>query len=278
MRNIRLRLAYDGGDFVGWQVQPNGRSVQAVVETAIQKLTGESVRIMAAGRTDSGVHALGQVANFPTQCAIPCEKIRRGLQSFLPGDVVVLNADEVPAEFHATYSAKRKRYRYAIHQAPVCSPFLQRYVWFRSEEFNVDSMQQAADYLPGTQDFRCFESHFPNKATSVRTVEEAKLFRAGHWAVWNPWSLMRPLPTEEADGPFLCFEIVADGFLYNMVRAIVGTLVRVGRGQWPPEKMRTLIENQDRSQAGETAPAQGLYLVSVDYEEPREGNPSHDGV
>lgn len=278
MRNIRLTLAYDGGDYVGWQVQPNGRSVQAVVEHAIQKLTGETVRVMAAGRTDSGVHALGQVANFPLQHPLPCEKIRRGLQNFLPHDVVVVNAEEVPTEFHATYSAVQKRYRYVIYQNPITSPFLERYVWSRSDELNMDRMQEAADCLLGRQDFRCFESHFPNKATSVRTVLEAKLFRAGNWVLWNPWSLGDSEHREEAERPFLCFEIVADGFLYNMVRAIVGTLFKVGRGKWSPTDVRTIIDRQDRALAGETAPARGLYLVSVDYEEPENGNTTDAGV
>jgi tRNA pseudouridine38-40 synthase len=266
MRNIRLTLAYDGGDYVGWQVQPNGRSVQAVVEEAIQKLTGESVRILAAGRTDSGVHALGQVANFRTECNIPCENVRKGLQTFLPNDVVVLKACDVPLEFHATYSAKRKRYRYVIYQSLVRSPFLERYVWWRTEDLDTGHMQNAADVLLGTHDFRCFESHFPNKATSVRTVEEARFFRADGWAVWNPWSLS--LENRQGhNGAFLCFEIVADGFLYNMVRAIMGTLVKVGRGQWSPEDVRRIIETGDRALAGETAPAQGLYLVSVEYDD-----------
>lgn len=277
MRNIRLTLAYDGSDYVGWQVQPNGRSVQAVVEEAIQNLTGESVRILVAGRTDSGVHALGQVANFRSECSIPCENIQRGLQTFLPKDVVVLNVQDVPAEFHATYSAKRKRYRYVIHQSQVRSPFLERYVWWRSGELDVLRMQQAADALLGTHDFRCFESHFPNKATSVRTVMGARWFRAGGWAVWNPWSLAPSKNPCEQDGPFLCFEIVADGFLYNMVRAIIGTLVKVGQRRWLPEDVRSIIEKGDRALAGETAPAQGLYLVSVDYDDGRE-EPRHDPV
>ncbi len=232
MRNIRLTLAYDGGSYVGWQVQPNGPSVQAAVEEAIVRLTGESVRIMAAGRTDSGVHALGQVANFRTDCRIPCEKIRSGLQNFLPADIVVLEAVEVPADFHATYSATSKRYRYVIHQSQVRSPFLERYVWSRNDRLDAQAMQSAADCLLGTHDFRCFESQFPNKATSVRTVLESKIFQAGGWAVWNPWSLGRFRFEREEAGPFLCFEIAADGFLYNMVRAIVGTLIKVGRGQW----------------------------------------------
>jgi tRNA pseudouridine38-40 synthase len=266
MRNIRLTLAYDGGDYVGWQVQPNGRSVQAVVEEAIQKLTGEAVRILAAGRTDSGVHALGQVANFRTATSIPCENIRKGLQTYLPSDIVVRRAEDVPLEFHATYSAKRKRYRYVINQCQVRSPFLERYVWWRTEELDTERMQKAADVLLGPHDFRCFESHFPNKATSVRTVEEAQFYRAGGWAVWDPWSLSSE-KQQEHEGAFLCFEIVADGFLYNMVRAIMGTLFKVGRRQWSPEDVRYIIAAGDRALAGETAPAQGLYLVSVDYED-----------
>lgn len=265
MRNIRLTLAYDGGDYVGWQVQPNGRSIQAEVERAVEKLTGESPRVLAAGRTDSGVHALGQVANFKATSRIPCEKIRTGLQNFLPKDIVVREVRDVPQDFHATYSAKRKRYRYVIHQSPVKSPFLGRYVWSRSEDLDIDWMQEAANCLLGQQDFRCFESQFPNKATSVRTVEEAKLFRTGGWAVWNPWSVDEVDHNQQHDGPFLCFEIVADGFLYNMVRAIVGTLIKVGNRKWSPADVRTIIDNQSRALAGETAPAQGLYLVNVDY-------------
>jgi tRNA pseudouridine38-40 synthase len=266
MRNIRLTLAYDGGDYVGWQVQPNGRSVQTCVEEAIQKLTGERLRILAAGRTDSGVHALGQVASFRTECRIPCDNIRKGLQTFLPKDIVVLKAEDVPLEFHATYSAKRKRYRYVIFQNPTRSPFLERYVWWRTEGLDIDPMQKAADGLLGTHDFRCFESRFPNKATSVRTVTEARFYRADGWAAWNPWSLSSEKP-QEHEGPFLCFEIVADGFLYNMVRAIMGTLVKVGQRQWSPEDVRKIVETQDRALAGETAPAQGLYLVSVEYDD-----------
>ena len=224
------------------------------------------VRIMAAGRTDSGVHALGQVANFRTDCRIPCEKIRRGLQNFLPPDVVVLEAAEVPDDFHATYSAISNRYRYVIHQSPVRSPFLERYVWSRSDRLDAQAMQSAADCLLGTHDFRCFESQFPNKATSVRTVLGEQNFRGRRLGGVEPagrWEIQ--IRRAKTAGPFLCFEIVADGFLYNMVRAIVGTLIKVGRGQWAPEEMREIIANQDRAQAGETAPAQGLYLVSVEY-------------
>ncbi len=276
MRNIRLKLAYNGGNYVGWQVQPNGVSVQSLVERAIEKLTGETVRLRAAGRTDSGVHALGQVANFESQCTIPCEGLRRGLQALLPLDVVVVHVDEVPASFHATYSAIKKRYRYVIHQSPIRSPFLAGQVWQRNDLLDLNRLQRASASLLGTHDFRCFESHFPNKASSVRTVLEAKWFLAESWPVWNPCSLESIEPLSHPDGPFLCFEIVANGFLYNMVRAIVGTFIKVGRGQWSPEDVRNIIANQDRSLAGETAPPQGLYLVEVDYGE--EESPTNAGI
>lgn len=269
MRNIRLTLAYDGSYYVGWQVQPNGVSVQAVVEAAILKLTGEPSRLMAAGRTDSGVHAFGQVANFTTESNIPCEKLRAGLQNFLPEDVAVRDVSEVDVEFHSTYSAKSKSYRYVIHNSRVPNPLLRQYTWRYSAELDADVMQQAANTLLGTHDFRCFESHFPNKATSVRTIFEARVERHRIWNLWSPEG-HSTLPdfSAGADEPppeLIVFDITGDGFLYNMVRAIVGTLVKVGRGTWSPGDVTRIIEDGDRSQAGETAPAHGLYLVEVKY-------------
>ncbi len=276
MRNIRLTLAYDGTSYVGWQVQPNGPSVQAAVERAAEQLTGETVRLLAAGRTDSGVHALGQVANFTTESTIPCEKIRLGLQNFLPDDVVVRDVAEADPGFHATYSAKRKRYRYVIHNSRVRNPFLDRYVYHFRGQLDSQAMHAAAQVLLGTHDFRCFESQFPNNATSVRTVTEVTVGRHDGWSVWSPRVRVAGAesskPQSRADiGPinpeaeFIWLDIVADGFLYNMVRAIVGTLWKVGRGQWTTEDVRRILEHQDRSEAGETAPAHGLYLVHVEY-------------
>ena len=269
MRNIRLTLAYDGTNYVGWQVQPNGSSVQAAVESAVHELTGETVRLTAAGRTDAGVHALGQAANFRTDSAIPIENFRGGLQTFLPADIIVRDVRPAHPDFHATYDAVEKRYRYVIHNHPIRSPFFNRYTWSLSGTLDDAAMQQAAAELIGRHDFRSFESHFPNKATSVRTVTDAVVGRLPGWSVWSPASLFSPaehlatgnlLPDE-----FICFEIVADGFLYNMVRAIVGTLVKVGRGQWTADDVRRIIAGRDRSLAGETAPARGLSLVQVDY-------------
>ena len=262
MRTIRLTLAYDGTNYVGWQVQPNGPSVQAAVESAIQKLTGEAVRVVAAGRTDSGVHAAGQVVSFRTSTGIPADGLRSGLQHFLPEDVVVREAADAPDGFHATYSAKRKRYRYIIYNSRVPDPFVRRYAWRLATPLDAGAMDEAARALVGAHDFRCFESQFPNKATSVRTVFEASVGRCAGWPVWER---AESLSDSLGDGDFVWFDIAADGFLYNMVRAITGTLVKVGLGKWTADDVRAIIAEQDRARAGETAPPQGLYLVRVDY-------------
>jgi tRNA pseudouridine38-40 synthase len=266
MRNIRLTLAYDGTNYVGWQIQPNGPSIQAAVKSAIEKLTGETANVLAAGRTDSGVHALGQVANFCTESFIPCEKIRTGLQRFLPEDIIIREASEVDESFHATYSAKQKRYRYVILNSRMVLPFLRNYVYHHHRELDAAVMQQAADRLIGTHDFRSFESQFPNKACSVRTVMEVTVGRCSIWPVWSePIQQRQETELTNCRGDYIRFDIVADGFLYNMVRAIVGTLLKVGEGKWTPDDVRRIIDQQDRSQAGETVPPGGLYLVHVDY-------------
>ncbi len=264
MRNICLKLAYDGTRFSGWQIQPERRTVQGVLEQAIKDLTGETLRVLCAGRTDAGVHALGQVANFRTNSTIPGEKWSEALACCLPEDVVVIASQEVALDFHATYSACSKRYRYLIRQSSREDPFLRRYAWRLSSPLNLTAMQAASSYLLGQHDFRCFESHYPNKATSVRTVLSAEMTSLKHWIGWGSQALARPMPTSAA-GEYLAFEIEADGFLYNMVRTIVGSLVEIGREKEPPEWIGQLIQQQSRSSAGATAPAHGLYLVDVQY-------------
>jgi tRNA pseudouridine38-40 synthase len=222
------------------------------------------------------VHALGQVANFHTGSAIPCENLRPALQNFLPDDVVIRHVAEVDASFHATHSARRKRYRYVIHNTRIRDPFLRRYCWHYHALLDAAAMHAAAQELLGTHDFRCFETQFPNRATSVRTVSEATLGRCAGWTVWSAddhslrngqAAVVGEQQKQEADaGEFLWFDIVADGFLYNMVRSIVGTLVEVGRGRWTSDDIRRIINSQKRSEAGDTAPPQGLYLVHVDYD------------
>ena len=270
-RNIRLTLAYDGTRYAGWQVQPDRVSLQSTIEEAIAALTGERVSLLSAGRTDAGVHALGQVANFVTNSSIPVEKWRPALQTKLPPDIVIRESDEVPPDFHATRAAKQKRYRYVILESRIDDPFLRPFVWRLNGPLDMAAMQAAADGLIGTHDFSSFESHWPNTGTSVRTIHEARFARACGWNVWSTAAVCtggsRP-PLADAihdDGNFLIFEIVGDGFLYNMVRAIVGTLVHVGRGTWNVADVEDAFRALDRSQAGETAPAQGLYMVSVQY-------------
>ncbi len=266
-RNIRLTLAYDGTRYAGWQVQRDRPSVQSTIEDAIAALTGERVSLLSAGRTDAGVHALGQVASFITASTIPPENWGSALQSKLPPDIVIRDAAEAPVGFHATYSAKNKRYRYVILDSRMEDPFLRPFVWRVKSQLNVAAMQLAADSLIGTHDFRSFESHWPNTGTSVRTVHEARFTRTSGWSVWCQTPVMENtgVPRNQDGGEFVLFEIVGDGFLYNMVRAIVGTLVQVGRGAWSVADFGAAFQALDRGTAGETAPAHGLYLVSVAY-------------
>ncbi len=265
-RNIRLTLAYDGTRYAGWQVQPDRPSIQSTVEAAIHALTGERVSLLSAGRTDAGVHALGQVANFTTESSIPPEKWRPALQSRLPPDIVVRNSEEVAADFHATYAARHKRYRYVIHESLLDDPFLRPYVWRVNAPLDLAAMRTAASVLVGTHDFRSFESHWPNTGSSIRTIHEIAFRRTAGWNVWGSAPIEdSSTTTRPVDGEFIVFEIVGDGFLYNMVRAIVGTLMNVGRGSWTITEFEHAFRALDRSQAGETAPAQGLFLVSVCY-------------
>lgn len=276
MRNLKLTLAYDGTDYVGWQIQSNGLAIQEVLERAISQLTGEENKLLVAGRTDSGVHALGQVCNFRTNSPIPCHGFRNALQDILPEDILVREVEEAPLDFHATFSAKSKHYRYVILNSRLPNPFVKRYAYHYHVALDVNVMQVAAQELLGTHDFRCFETKWPNKATSVRTVLRASVTRQTCWPVFgypepsdsqpylSPKMKVAPIV---APGPeFVWVDIAADGFLYNMVRTIVGTLIRVGRGYWQPSDIRRIVNEQDRTLAGETAPAHGLYLVNVDYD------------
>jgi tRNA pseudouridine38-40 synthase len=268
-RNIMLVVSYDGTNSAGWQVQPNARTVQECLEAAIQKITGETVRVLCAGRTDSGVHAIGQVANFRTCSRIPASRFRAAIQAELPRqrDIVVLESREVAKEFHATYNAIRKTYRYLLFDGESCPPFLRAYVAYSRSRLDVSAMHVAAQFLLGTHDFRCFESHYPNKATSVRTIEKAAFARTPPWSPWSASSVAgaKDKKSTLTDSPLMAFEVTADGFLYNMVRAIVGTLQEIGEHKHPPDRMQTVIESQDRINAGMTAPAHGLYLAAVDY-------------
>jgi tRNA pseudouridine38-40 synthase len=246
MRNLKLTLSYDGTDFNGWQTQPGYRTVQETLEKAIAELTGEAkVRVNASGRTDAGVHAVGQVANFYSTTHLPADTLVRAINAHLPEDVVVREAADVPEAFDANHDAVRKLYRYVIHDGAVPSPFLRRYACQSRRPLDADAMRRAAEVLKGRHDFHSFETNWPNRMSSVRTITHLALSRCGDW-IW--------------------LDVEADGFLYNMVRAIAGTLINVGRGYWPESQVAAILDAEDRAEAGPTAPAQGLFLMRVSYE------------
>jgi tRNA pseudouridine38-40 synthase len=246
MRNIRLVLSYDGTDFNGWQTQPGYRTVQETLEKVVAELTGEErVRANASGRTDAGVHAVGQVVNFYSTTRLAPEVLVRATNAHLPQDVVVKRADDVPESFDANRDARRKLYRYVIHDGAVPDPFLRRYCCQSRHRLDATAMRRAAEPLKGRHDFRSFETDWPNRLSSVRTVTHLAVNRVGDW-IW--------------------IDVEADGFLYNMVRAIAGTLMNVGRGYWPEAHVAEILQAEDRTQAGPTAPAQGLFLMRVTYE------------
>lgn len=272
MKNIRLTLAYDGTHYAGWQVQPEAPTIQGTIEAAIQQLSGEEVRIHGSGRTDAGVHALGQVANFQTEATIPPERWRHALNGVLPRDIVIGHSEEVPADFHARYSAKRKTYQYLIHRvfSPFPLPWLRTCTWqmvadpeapsgMAEWDLDLKQMRRAARCLLGRHDFSSFESKSNPDESSVRTIYDVTLDNSPRWAPWSRGGLTR-LPPE-----VISISMTADGFLYNMVRSIVGTLVEIGQGRRPRTDMERILNARDRSQAGQTAPPQGLYLVSVEY-------------
>jgi len=270
MRTLCLTLSYDGTNYCGWQRQPGETSLQEIVERALSEFTGERIHAAASGRTDARVHAIGQLVSFHTATDIPVEGFRWGLVTKLPDDIVVRDVVERPYGFHARFDAVRKRYRYLIHNARVASPFLRNYVWWHRGELDLDAMQAAADLLVGTHDFRCFETQWPNRSSSIRTVSEAQWTRCDEWKPWSAdcrGDMARSslaLGSQPSALSFLSFDIAADGFLYNMVRAIVGTLVHVGRGRWTADDVRRILESGDRRLAGDTAPPQGLYLMEVE--------------
>ncbi len=244
MRNIKLTLSYDGTEFHGWQRQPRLRTVQQVLEEAIERLTGTRPVTTASGRTDAGVHALGQVIHFLTPSRHSAETFQRALNALLPRDVRVLAAAEVPQAFHATLDARSKRYRYVIDNARVASPFKLRYCWHVPHRLDADSMARAGASLLGRHDFRSFETDWPNRMSSVRTICDLTVAR---------------------HHDEITIEVEADGFLYNMVRSITGTLVLVGSGKRTEGWVAEVLAAENRVEAGPTAPAQGLFLLAVRY-------------
>jgi tRNA pseudouridine38-40 synthase len=248
MRNLKLTIRYDGTDFFGWQTQPGRRTVQETLEKAIAEITREErVRVNCSGRTDSGVHAVGQVANVYTASKLSPDVLLKAINAKLPEDVCVRELVEVPQSFCANKDAVRKQYRYVIQDGRLPDPFLRRYAWFVRQQLDVEAMRRAGACLVGRHDFRCFETEWPNRLTSVRTVTHLGVCRFGE---------------------FIWIDVEADGFLYNMVRAIAGSLVQVGRGSWPESRIAEVLQARDRRLAGPTAPPQGLFLMRVTYPPP----------
>ncbi|MFH1038196.1 MAG: tRNA pseudouridine(38-40) synthase TruA [PVC group bacterium] len=244
MRKIRLTLEYDGTAYGGWQVQPNADTVQQRVEDALREVIREKVRVHGAGRTDAGVHALGQVAHFETGSLLPAENIRDGANTHLPPDIVILRAEDVPASFHARYSARGKIYRYRVLLRPVRAPLERHRAYRVSPPLDMEAMWTAARKLTGRHDLVSFAAAGCSIKDTIRTLSRLEISEAGD---------------------LIEFELEADGFLYKMARNIVGTLLEAGRGKLVAGDVARIIASGDRTLAGPTAPAQGLYLVRVIY-------------
>ena len=245
MRRIKLTVAYDGTNYCGWQVQPNGITIEEVLNKAICTLTGEEIAVIGASRTDSGVHAMGNIAVFDTGSRIPAERFSYALNQRLPEDIVVTKSEEVSLDWHPRYQNSLKTYEYHILNTKTPVPTKRLYNCFVSFDLDVNRMRQGAQYLLGEHDFAAFCCIRTNAKTTVRTVTDLQI----------------PLKPEE-----ITIRITGNGFLYNMVRIIAGVLIRVGRGFYEPEKVLELLEGRERKKEAVTAPPQGLCLMEIVYE------------
>jgi tRNA pseudouridine38-40 synthase len=255
VRNLRLILSYDGAEFAGWQVQPGRTTVQGALASAIGRLSGENVLPQGSGRTDAGVHALAQVASFATASAIPVENWMRALNDILPASIRVLEVTEAAPEFHARKSVCAKIYRYRMHRGAVCPPFLARYVWHYPYPLEESAMVAAAGVVVGEHDFTSFAAVDPERVERMaagggRAVSNIRTIFSSRWA---------------REGEELVYTIRGSGFLHHMVRNLVGTFLLVGKGTVSLEDLRRILDARQRTAAGPTAPASGLYLVEVEY-------------
>ena len=246
MRNIKLVIEYDGKEFNGWQKQPNKLNIQGEIEQAIERITGEKVDLMASGRTDAGVHAIGQVANFKTNSNMPIEKFPIALNANLKKSIVIKSAEEVEERFHSRLNCKRKTYRYVINNSKYGTAIYRNLETHIPIKLDIQKMQQAIKYFEGEHDFKAFKASGTSSKSSVRTIYKAEVLDAGNERIY--------------------IELTGNGFLYNMVRIISGTLVDVGLGKIEPEEIENIILSKDRQYAGKTLPPQGLYLLTVEYE------------
>ncbi len=244
MRNIKLVIEYDGKSFNGWQKQPNKLNIQGEIEKAIEEITGEKIDLIASGRTDAGVHSLGQVANFKTNSTIDVEKIPYAINSKLKKSIVIKSAEEVPERFHSRYSVHSKTYRYTINNSKFGTALYRDMEYHFPIELDEKKMQKAAKFFEGEHDFKAFKASGTSSKSSVRTIYKA---------------------TVERKDDRVIIELTGNGFLYNMVRIIAGTLIDVGIGKIKPEEVKEIIEKKERKNAGKTLPARGLCLLKVDY-------------
>ncbi len=246
MRRIRLVVAYEGTNYHGWQAQPNGITVEEVLNGALSRLLGEEIRVIGASRTDSGVHSLGNVAVFDTETRIPPDKICYAVNQWLPEDVVVQSSREVPADFHPRRCRSEKTYEYRILNRQVPVPTLRRDTYFFYRALDVGRMREAAGYLVGRHDFKSFCTAKEGEEDTVREILSCT--------------------AERRDGDVLAIRVTGTGFLYHMVRIIAGTLIQAGTGEIEPEDMAEILRKRDRGAAGPTAPAHGLTMMGIRYE------------
>ena len=245
MRNIKLTIEYDGKDFNGWQKQPNKLNIQGEIERAIENVTGEKVELIASGRTDAGVHALGQVANFKTTSNFPIEKFPIAINSQVKNSIRIQSAEEVDEKFHSRFNCKKKTYRYVIDNSKYGTAIYRNIVYHMPIKLDVEEMKKAIKYFEGEHDFKAFKSSGTSSKSSVRTIYSANII---------------------TEGTNIAIILTGNGFLYNMVRIIAGTLVDVGLGKIKARDIPEIIESKDRQKAGKTLPPQGLMLLSVEYD------------
>ena len=245
MRNIKLTIEYDGKDFKGWQKQPNKLNIQGEIEKAIENITGEKVELIASGRTDAGVHAMGQVANFKTNSNMPIEKIPIAINSQVKNSIRIQNAEEVDENFHSRFNCKKKTYRYVIDNSKYGSAIYRNISYHMPIKLDVEEMKKAIKYFEGEHDFKAFKSSGTSSKSSVRTIYKADII---------------------TEGTNIAIDLTGNGFLYNMVRIIAGTLVDVGLGKIKVDDIPEIIASKDRTKAGKTLPPHGLMLLNVVYD------------
>jgi tRNA pseudouridine38-40 synthase len=265
-RILKLILSYDGSEFAGWQVQPGRATIQGTLASAIGRLTGEKVLPQGSGRTDAGVHALAQVATFATASPIPIDNWLKALNDILPVSIRVLEVSEAVADFHARKSARAKTYRYRMYRGAVCPPFLARYVWHYPFPLQEDGMAKAAGLVVGEHDFRSFAAVDPERMERIPDGGHEEHGGANGklgGEEMNVRTIFSSVWTREGDE--LIYTVRGNGFLHHMVRNLVGTFLLVGKGTLAPEDFQRILASRNRSAAGPTAPASGLYLVNVEY-------------